>query len=192
MLLKRAVLDRIASGEVDLVFRRWRKPTVRTGGRLRTAVGMLEIDRVRRVAVGSISAADAHRAGYATRADLIRDLSSGRDGDVYRIDVRLGGSDPLIELRDRSDLTDDEVSEVRARLTRLDRSGSWTRGYLELIGDNPHVRAQDLADSIGVERDVFKANVRKLKALGLTVSHSPGYELSARGRSVLENLDRAP
>ena len=189
MLLKRAALDRIASGEVDVVFRRWRKPTVRSGGQLRTAVGMLEIDSVRKVTIRSITAADAHRAGYATRTDLIRDLSSGRDGDVYRIDIRPGGSDPLIELRERDQMTDEEMADVTTRLDRLDRSRPWTRRYLELIGVNPHVRAQDLADSLGEERHVFKNDVRKLKALGLTISHSPGYELSPRGRAVLRNLD---
>jgi len=189
MLLKRALLDQIAAGELDLVFRRWRKPTVRTGGRLRTAVGMLEIDGVRKVAVRSITASDAHRAGYATRTDLVADLRSRPDGNVYRIEVRQGGSDPLIELRERDEMSDDEIIEARTRLDRLDRSAPWTRRYLELIDDNPHVRAQDLADSIGVERDVFKTNVRKLKVLGLTISHSSGYELSPRGRVVLAGLD---
>jgi Mn-dependent DtxR family transcriptional regulator len=74
-------------------------------------------------------------------------------------------------------------------LDRVSRTGPWTRGYLELIADNPHVRAQDLADGLGVERDIFKNDVRKLKELGLTISHSPGYELSPRGRALLERLE---
>jgi hypothetical protein len=32
VLLNRPTLDGIASGEIDLVFRRWRKPTVKPGG----------------------------------------------------------------------------------------------------------------------------------------------------------------
>jgi hypothetical protein len=32
--------------------------------------------------------------------------------------------------------------------------------------------------------------VRKLKELGLTISHSPGYEVSPRGQAVLRDLSR--
>ena len=34
----------------------------------------------------------------------------------------------------------------------------------------------------------FKTDVRKLKKLGLTISHDVGYELSPRGRAVLQRL----
>jgi hypothetical protein len=34
MLLKRAILDGIADGRISLVFRRWRRPTVKKGGTL--------------------------------------------------------------------------------------------------------------------------------------------------------------
>ena len=43
MLLRTAALEHIVRGEVSLVFRRWRRPTVRTGGSLRTALGVLRI-----------------------------------------------------------------------------------------------------------------------------------------------------
>ena len=39
-----------------------------------------------------------------------------------------------------------------------------------------------------MERMPFKANVRKLKELGLTISLEVGYELSTRGRAVLQAL----
>lgn len=45
--------------------------------------------------------------------------------------------------------------------------------------------AGELAAKIGVEKEWLKLNVRKLKNLGLTVSHQPGYELSLRGREYL-------
>ena len=57
------------------------------------------------------------------------------------------------------------------------------------VGHDPaHVRAPDLAASLGRETAAFKDDVRKLKALGLTISHSPGYELSPRGRALLDRL----
>ena len=74
-------------------------------------------------------------------------------------------------------------------MTRLDsvsRRGPWTGQFLDLLAANPHVRAQELADRLGLDKAVFKNDVTKLKKLGLTISHSPGYELSPRGRAFLE------
>ena len=39
---------------------------------------------------------------------------------------------------------------------------------------------------MGMEKHPFKAKVRQLKALGLTISLDVGYRLSPRGESVLE------
>lgn len=50
MLFKAAVLDEIRRGRVTLAFRRWTKPTVRASGTLRTPIGVLGIDDVRKVA----------------------------------------------------------------------------------------------------------------------------------------------
>ena len=47
------------------------------------------------------------------------------------------------------------------------------------------MRAGDLADALGRERLPFKADVRKLKALGLTESLPIGYRLSPRGEAFL-------
>ena len=49
MLIRHETLRRIASGEVDTVFRRQRRPTVKAGGTLRTMIGMLAIDSVERI-----------------------------------------------------------------------------------------------------------------------------------------------
>jgi hypothetical protein len=192
MLLRRAVLDRIVAGEIDLVFRRWKRPTVTAGGSLRTSVGMLGIKCVERVAASSITAEQARRAGYATKAALVRELSRRTDGDLYRIGVRFVGADPRITLREDGTLSDGDFDELCARLDRLDRAskrGPWTKQILRLLAEHPHVRAQELADGLGLEKHAFKNDMRKLKALGLTISHSPGYEVSPRGRAFLERLD---
>lgn len=41
----------------------------------------------------------------------------------------------------------------------------------------------ELARELGTERFAFKANVRKLKRIGLTHSLEVGYRLSPRGRA---------
>jgi hypothetical protein len=84
-------------------------------------------------------------------------------------------------------LLDDDV--IDARLERLDRAspvGPWTRATLDIIARRPEVRAGDLAAELGRERLPFKADVRKLKRLGLTESLDVGYRLSARGRDYLD------
>src|SRR5918992_1122207 len=75
-----------------------------------------------------------------------------------------------------------------ARLARLDGAsshGPWTESTLRAISASPGVRAADLADGLGREKLPFKADVRKLKALGLTESLERGYRLSPRGRAWL-------
>ena len=59
---------------------------------------------------------------------------------------------------------------------------------LVLIAENPGVRAEDLAASVGREKMPFKLDVRKLKEMGLTESLLTGYRLSPRGETVLKHL----
>ncbi len=56
---------------------------------------------------------------------------------------------------------------------------------LQTIQARPAVRAPDLAASFGRETAPFKLDVRKLKALGLTISLPVGYRLSPRGEAFL-------
>ncbi len=60
MLLKMAVLRRIKDGEVSVVFRRWRRPTVTAGGTLKTAVGLLNIERT----LKNLGLTVSHDPGY--------------------------------------------------------------------------------------------------------------------------------
>ena len=188
MLLRKATLDGIVAGDIDLAFRKWTRPTVKTGGSLRTAAGLLSIGRVEIVDLANVTEADARRAGVDL-AELITFLDAKTDGDVYRVELGPIAPDPRVALRHDDDLSTEDRVDVEARLGRLDRAskrGPWTHQFLRLIADNPNVRAQDLADGLGLEKTVFKNDVRKLKELGLTISHSPGYELSPRGWAVLE------
>ncbi|WP_210185136.1 hypothetical protein [Sinorhizobium sp. NFACC03] len=72
MLFRQHVLAAIASGDVTLAFRRWTKPTVRAGGTLRTAVGVLAIDAVDEIEEGAITDGDARKAGFADLGALLR------------------------------------------------------------------------------------------------------------------------
>ena len=190
MLLRAAVLDRIVKGEVSLVFRRWRKPTVRTGGSLRTALGVLRITEIAPVEESAVTDADARAAGYTSRSALLADLGS-RTGQLYRIALEYGGTDPRIALRRQDALSEVDAEDLLHRLARLDArspAGRWTHRVLAEIAANPRVAAQVLAQRLGCGKDWLKPQVRKLKNLGLTVSLPVGYELSPRGRAALQRL----
>ena len=190
MLLRMAVLERIVSGEVSLVFRRWRRPTVRSGGSLRTALGVLRILDVAVVAEADISEVDAARAGFSTRAALLEGLGA-REGQVYRVAVEYAGADPRVALRRRDDLSDEEIEQIIGKLQELDArspAGRWTGRVLAAVEERPGVVSRTLAVQLGCERAWLKPQVRKLKNLGLTVSLATGYRLSPRGRVVLNRL----
>ena len=186
MLIRVGDLKRIASGEIGLAFRRWKRPTVKAGGRLRTAVGVLAIEAVDRVSERSIDESEARAAGFGSREDLLAELARRPGADLYRIELRLEGPDPREALRRQADLSAEERRELERRLARLDRAsskGPWTERALRLIADRPATRAADLAAAAGFETGWLKVRVRKLKELGLTESLGTGYRLSPRGES---------
>lgn len=194
MILRSAVLDGIREGRITVAFRRWRRPSVRAGGTLLTAAGQLEIRDVVVIGDEAIAEDDARRAGYPSREALFADLGRGRgtDAALYRIEFGALRADPRVELRTRVP-SEDELETVRANLLRLDArsaTGAWTHRVLELIREHPARRAGDLAEMAGQDRLVFKTNVRKLKALGLTESLGVGYRLSPRGEAVLAKSGR--
>jgi len=171
-----------------MAFRRWLRPTVRTGGTLMLPIGQIQIVDVRQISEYDITDADARHAGYASRQSLLDDLASRTEGSLYRVQLGALGPDPRIALRTRDSLTDDDLSTLKAKLAKLDANapgGAWTWRVLELIRDQPAVRAGDICKVVGMERLPFKANVRKLKALGLTESLEIGYRLSPRGEALL-------
>ncbi|WP_447753905.1 hypothetical protein [Sphingopyxis fribergensis] len=194
MLFRTALLDRIRTGEVTLAFRRWTKPTVKAGGRLRTAVGELAIDSVIPCEAGEIGDRDAMAAGFERRDDLLAELAQRSEGDLYRIAFRFAGADPRIALRDEDDLSIAEIDAITARLARLDGRAdrAWTTAVLQWIADHEGLAAREIAAALAIEKAVLKPNIRKLKDLGLTESLAVGYRLSPRGATILEALRVRP
>jgi hypothetical protein len=188
MLIRAPHLQGIAAGAITLAFRRWHSPTVKAGGSLRTPVGVLAIDAVDVVEESEITDAMAAAAGFASRDELVAELAKRPDGAIYRVRLRLAGPDPRVELRNRAFASPDERAEVLRALERLDRrskAGPWTHAVLGAIDRHPGRLAARLAATLGMERAWLKAQVRKLKELGLTESLEVGYRLSPRGKAVL-------
>lgn len=190
MLLKQETLRGIENGSITVAFRRWRRPTVKAGGTLLTSIGQLAVEAVDVVSLEGITESEAVAAGFPDLASLRSQLLQRAEGDVYRVRLSLAGPDPRIALREEIP----EGAELELILQRLDRidsrgaSGPWTCRVLELVDERPGERAEDLAKDFGMDRTDFKANVRKLKGLGLTESLTVGYRLSPRGAAVLRRL----
>jgi hypothetical protein len=88
MLLKRDLLEEIKAGKVDVIFRRWNRPTVKAGGTLKTKVGLLAIKAMDEMAPADVSLADAQRAGFTDLAAFGKWLDSMKAGDYFhRIEV---------------------------------------------------------------------------------------------------------
>jgi hypothetical protein len=188
MMIRPAELAAIKAGTIDLAFRRWARPRVVVGTRMRTTVGLVEVTSVEQVSLAALRAEDARRAGAPSLAALKEALAARPEDPAWRIGLAYAGPDPREALR--ASVPDaDEIAEINARLDRLDASsshGAWTRETLDLIDLNPTVRAPDLAAQVGRETAEFKKDVRKLKELGLTESLAIGYLLSPRGEAVVD------
>ncbi|HLV84015.1 MAG TPA: hypothetical protein VKY62_09595 [Devosia sp.] len=88
MLLKAALLEEIKAGKVDLIFRRWSRPTVKAGGTLKTKIGLLAIKAIDDMAPEDVTEAEAQRAGFKDVAEFRTWLATMKPGHLFqRIEV---------------------------------------------------------------------------------------------------------
>lgn len=184
MLFKQVHLHGIKTGNVTLAFRKWKKPAAKKGSLVKTAVGLVEIVDVLTILEYEITDADVRNAGFDNRDELLKSLRSSED-TLFKIQVRYHSEDPRISLREKPP-TEELFSEINRKLGRLDRQEKWTGKVLQIIQENPHKRAIELATMLGYEKDWLKLGIRKLKNMGLTISHEIGYELSPLGKAYLD------
>ncbi|WP_235866413.1 ASCH domain-containing protein [Serinibacter arcticus] len=204
-----AIANAIRDGAVTTAYRRWDVPRVKVGGTQLTASGIVRFDAVEEITdVDALTDDDARAAGVRDAVELRRRLAppdresatpvrrsprGGKGGDrVYRVTLSWVGVDPRLELREKP-ARGAALVTLKADVAALDagrQSGPWTRQILVWIRDNPGVISTELADLLGRELLPMKADIRRLKALGLTISLRVGYELSPRGRGYLRALER--
>lgn len=192
MRFEQRLRDGIHTGAIVLAFRRWKRSQVVAGHRYRTGLDMVEVESVDVVDPSSVGAAQAREAGYASVAELLAALRGDPALPVFRVRLRrIDEPDPRDELARTATLSEADVAAITARLARMDRlsgRGPWTGAVLALIADRPAVVSTVLAEAMGWERQDFKLHVRRLKALGLTLSLDVGYRLSPRGESYVNHL----
>ena len=193
MLFKYSFHQAIASGEISVTYRAWKRARVKVGNRYRlNADGMVKVDEVRETPVAQVTAAAARASGFSSRDALLRQLFPRGAGDppATVFEVRFHYlPDPRTPVAAVSaDVAEEVLPDLLGRLRNMDarsRAGPWTGATLALIAANPQVAASRLAPRLGLETAPFKSNVRKLKALGLTISHDTGYTLTSLGARVL-------
>ena len=191
MIFKLSHLNGIKSGKITLAFRKWKKLSVRNGSRIKTEMAVIEISDITSIASTDITTSDSANAGFESLEDLLEALNAIAEGTIYKMKVRYHSEDPRIALRQHATITEKDLQMLKTKLERLDnysKEGKWTIAVLKAISDNPKLRALDLAVKMNKEKDWLKINIRKLKNLGLTISHEVGYTISPFGEFVLREL----
>ena len=176
-------------GSITVAFRRWRRSQVVAGHQYRTGQGMVLAEAVDVITPPDITLALAQAAGFPDVPAALADLRGDPTLPLYCVRFRvLDGPDPRDELASTATLTNDEAASIAARLARMDaasKRGPWTAAVLAQIAERPAVSSVHLAETLDWERFDFKLHVRRLKALGLTISLDVGYRLSPRGAAYL-------
>lgn len=198
MLFAARFHDGLRAGTIDRTIRAWSRPQVKVGGRYAIhGVGMLRVTSVAPVALADVDDDDARRSGFDDREHLVAELhrKSRRPvgATVYRIDFVHDGPDDRPDPGADGELTDIEVDDLDRRLDRMDARaavGPWTAATLAAIAAGPGRRSADLALDLDRVQADLKADVRKLKRLGLTHSLGTGYRLSPRGAAYLSRSRR--
>ena len=197
LLFKKVFWEGLTSGAITLTFRRWKKSHVRPGGRYRChPIGVLEVDGVTVVPASRITARDAKRAGFPSLEALLTYLGELGPLDdateVHRVELHHGGDGDRVAIALDDQLTPEDVAAIRERLARLDAKAPWTTKTFQLIEAHPRTAASKLAAQLGRDTPAFKADVIKLKKLGLTQSFEVGYEIAPRGRAYLAAIGGPP
>jgi hypothetical protein len=182
--------ERVARGEITVTWRLWKYAHVKPGRPYSTGFGFVHVEDVRRVHAADVTDADAHEAGLPDAAALI-DLACAHTGAdptpetaLYRVQFHYLDTPP-----EKPALSLDEIEKRLDRLDSASPRSPWTLATLRAIEADAGVPARLLAIDRGLDTPAFKRNVRKLKALGLTISLDTGYELSELGQTYLDSLD---
>jgi hypothetical protein len=191
MLFKQIHLNGIKKGAITLAFRKWQKPSVKADTLIHTSIGLVKIKSITTLLESEITETDAIHAGFGTKEQLLQSFPKIKDGTLYRIEIGYYSEDPRISLREQTTLTEEAYHDIIQQLKKLDKfskQGEWTRKVLFTIRDNPNLHAIGIAKLTGFEKEWLKLNIRKLKNLGLTISHTVGYELSPKGKVIIQKL----
>ncbi len=196
LFFQKRFLDGLVSGAVTVTFRRWTTAKVRAGGRYRAhPIGVMVVDAIERVPFSAVTPAEARMAGFRSLRELREYLLQGSDEPLkpasllFKVTMHHGGDGDFVPGALDASLDADEAHEIEATLALLDEKATerWTADTLKLIELHPRVAASRLAKEAGRPTPEFKADVVKLKKLGLTQSFEVGYQISPKGETFLRS-----
>ena len=72
--------------------------------------------------VAAVTVEDARRAGFPSKAAMLKAFPRKLGSRLYRVEFALAGPDPRIALRERAELDEDDRKAITTRLERMDRS----------------------------------------------------------------------
>ncbi len=189
MLFKTKFHEGIRNGSITLTFRAWKSARAKVGKQYRFGPeDAVEVGAVDEVVVSAIDDEEARRSGFANAADLRTFLLKHSHEELTLKSTVFRVSFHYVKISDeipRANLSLAEIQRKLEKMDRLSKHGAWTKQTLEIIAQNPRTAASKLAPLLGRETRSFKADVRKLKKLGLTVSFEVGYELTSLGQGIL-------
>ena len=182
--------EAIAAGQITITFRLWKRLHAKVGGQYTVGPVVIEVDAIEMIPFHAVTKRDIKLAGASSR-DALRERAAHAgpiDDDtlVYRIEFHVVGAKPT---KTAAPSDDEHVTLVNSKLDAMDarsKTGAWTRAALSLIGEHEGMVSTELAVVMQRPRMEFKADVRKLKALGLTESLETGYRLTPLGRRIAE------
>jgi hypothetical protein len=179
----------LRDGSITVAFRRWRRAQVVAGHQYRTGAGLVLAESVDTITPADITPALAKDGGFDEVEAAVADLRGNPELPLYCIRFRpLAGPDPRDQLASTANLSEDDVRAIGKRLARMDEAskrGPWTIAVLQQIAAQPAVSSALLAPELDWDRPDYKLHVRRLKALGLTISLDVGYRISPRGAAYL-------
>src|SRR5436305_1116959 len=122
LLFQKRFLPGLVDGAITLTFRQWARPQVKPGGRYRVhPIGVVDVERLDRVRVHDISAADARRAGFASRGELLDYLRPAArrpltgKSEVFRVELRYAGDGDRVPIAVDENLSAADIEEIDQR-----------------------------------------------------------------------------
>ena len=191
MLFKTKFHEGIRNGSITLTFRAWKSARAKVGNQYRIGPqDGVEVDAVEEVAISAIPDEEARRSGFPTVSELRNFLikhstTFTSKSTLFRVSFHYV---KIFDEVPQEDLSLEEIQRKLEKMDRLSKHGPWTKQTLEIISQNPRTAASKLAPLLGRETRPFKADVRKLKKLELTVSFEIGYELTSLGKALYSDL----
>lgn len=190
LMFRREDRARVVDGEITVTFRLWKSPKVKAGKTYKTPLGAIEVEDVAVIPAALVAKRDVKPSGCASIAAIWESAGEHTKTTVtpatllHRVQFRFLG-DVQVNSTVKPPIGLDDLARRLERMDARSTRGPWTHQFLRAIDAGPHVPARILAADLGWERLDFKAHVRRLKALGLTISHEIGYELSDLGHRYL-------